>query len=136
ERHVPVLVTGRVAHGELRAELAASEIVKPLATATPTPPIAINPAPLPAPTPNPTVNVSNENWPFKVGEQLNYQIFIGPNTTPMGIATFQVRGRSRYFDHDGFYFSVNAQTTNAMARIFVARDQIESYVDPRALFPF
>jgi hypothetical protein len=54
----------------------------------------------------------------------------------MGSATFQVRGRSRYFDHDGIYFSVNAQTTNAMARIFVARDQIESYVDPKALFPF
>jgi hypothetical protein len=136
ERHVPVLVTARVAQGEWRAELAASEIVKPLATTTPTPPIAVNPAPLPAPTPSPTVSVANENWPFKVGEQLNYQIFIGPNATPMGSATFQVRGRSRYFDHDGFYFSVNAQTTNAMARIFVARDQIESYVDPKALFPF
>ena len=137
ERHVPVLVTGRVSHGELRAELAASEMIKPPATATPTPPIAVTPAPLPAPTPNPTVPiVANENWPFTVGEQLNYQIFVGPNTTPMGIATFQVRGRSRYFDQDGFYLSVNAQTTNAMARVFVARDQIESYVDPKALFPF
>ena len=137
ERHVPVLVTARVGSGQLRAELAASEIIKPpAAIAKPTPPIAVSPAPLPAPTPNPTVPVSNENWPFTVGEQLNYQIFIGPNTTPMGTASFQVRGRSRYFDHDGFFFSVNAQTTNAMARLFVARDQIESYVDPKALFPF
>jgi Protein of unknown function (DUF3108) len=136
ERHVPVLVTARVAGGELRAELAASEIVKPPAVVAPTPQIAVNPGPLPAPAPNPTVVVSNENWPFTVGEQLNYQIFIGPETTPMGIATFQVRGRSRYFDHDGFYLTVNAQTTNALARVFVARDQIDSYVDPRALFPF
>jgi hypothetical protein len=136
ERHVPVLVTARVAHGELRAELAASEIIKPLAVATPTPPVAVTPAPLPVPTPNPTVTVSSENWPFTVGEQLNYQIFIGSNATPMGTATFQVRGRSRYFNQDGFFFSANAQTTNAMARLFVARDQIESYVDPKALFPF
>ena len=137
ERHVPVLVTAKVSTGELRAELAASEIIKPpAAAATPTPQIAVNPGPLPTPTPNPTLNTSFENWPFTVGEQLNYQIFIGSSTTPMGIATFQVRGRSRYFDHDGFYFSVNAQTTNALARIFTARDQIESYVEPKALFPF
>jgi hypothetical protein len=136
ERHVPVLVTARVANGELRAELAASEIVKPPPIAAPTPQIAVNPGPLPAPTPNPTVIVSNENWPFAIGEQLNYQIFIGPQTTPAGIATFQVRGRSRYFERDGFYLTVNAQTTNALARVFVARDQIDSYVDPKALFPF
>ena len=136
ERHVPVLVTARVGAGQMRAELAASEIVKPPAIVAPTPQIAIKPAPLPTPTPNPTVVVSNENWPFTIGEQLNYQIFIGPETTPAGIATFQVRGRSRYFEHDGFYFTVNAQTTNALARVFVARDQIDSYVDPRALFPF
>ena len=136
ERHVPVLISARVASGELRAELAASEIVTPPATAAPTPAIAVNPAPLPAPTPNPTVPVVNESWPFAVGEQLNYQIFIGSEAVPMGIATFQVRGRSRYFDHDGFYLTVNAQTTNALARVFVARDQIDSYVDPKALFPF
>ena len=137
ERHIPVLVTARVGSGEMRAELAASEIVKPPpAVVAPTRQIAVNPAPLPTPTPNPTVVVSNEAWPFTVGEQLNYQIFVGPQTTPAGIATFQVRGRSRYFEHDGFYFTVNAQTTNALARVFVARDQIDSYVDPRALFPF
>ena len=136
ERHVPVLVTARVGTGELRAELAASEIVAPPPAATPTPSIAVNPGPLPAATPNPTVAVSNEGWPFSVGEQLNYQIFVGAEATPMGIATFQVRGRSKYFDHDGFYLTVNAQTTNALARVFVARDQIDSYVDPKALFPF
>jgi hypothetical protein len=137
ERHVPVLVTAKVSTGEIRAELAASEIVKPpAAIPTPTQPIAVNPGPLPTPTPNPTVNTSFENWPFSVGEQLNYQVFIGSNTTPMALATFQVRGRSRYFDQDGFYFSVNAQTTNALARLFAARDQIESYVEPKALFPF
>jgi len=137
ERHVPVLVTAKVSTGELRAELAASEMAKPVtAAATPTPQIAVKPGPLPTPTPNPAVNTSFENWPFTAGEQLNYQIFIGSSTTPMGIATFQVRGRSRYFERDGLYFSVNAQTTNALARMFTARDQIDSYVEPKALFPF
>lgn len=137
ERHVPVLVTAKVATGEIRAELAASEIIKPPAAApAPTRQIAVDPAPLPKPRPAPTVDTSSENWPFTVGEQLNYQIFIGPSTTPVGIASFQVRGRSRYFDRDGFYFSVNAQTTNALARVFTARDTVESYAEPKALFPF
>jgi hypothetical protein len=138
ERHVPVLITAKVSTGELRAELAASDVIKPVPIATPTPQIAVRPAPLPTPV---TASASapstaDENWPFTVGEQLNYQIFIGPTTAPMGIATFQVRGRSRYFDRDGFYFTVNAHTTNALSRVFTARDQMDSYVEPKALFPF
>lgn len=137
ERHVPVLITAEVGDGDLRAELAASEIITPKPIATPTPQIAVRPGPIPAATPAPTVApVIDDDLPFKVGEQLNYQIFIGPNPTPMGIATFQVKGRQRYFDSDGFHLSVNAHTTNALAQVFVARDQIDSYVDPKALLPF
>ena len=139
ERHVPVLITGRVSTSQFRAELAASEIIKPPAVAAATPDVTVRPGPMPAPTPNAgslTSNNGNENWPFSVGEQLNYQIFIGPGTTPMALATFQVRGRQRYFERDGIYLSVNAQTTNALARVFTARDQIDSYVEPKALLPF
>ena len=78
----------------------------------------------------------SEGLPFKIGEQLNYQIFVGNNNTPLGVATFQVRGRSRYFERDGVYLSVAAQTTGAAARLFVARDQIDSYVDPKTLLPY
>ncbi|HSK64487.1 MAG TPA: DUF3108 domain-containing protein [Pyrinomonadaceae bacterium] len=139
ERHVPVLITAEVGDGDLRAELAASEIVKPPPLPAPTP-VNAEPGPVPAPTlppaTTPTAPPATENWPFKVGEQLNYQIFIGAGTTPLGIATFHVRGRQRYFDRDGFYFTVNANTTNAAAQIFVARDQVDSYVDPKALLPY
>lgn len=136
ERHIPVLATARVNSGDLRAELAASEIVKPPPPAAPTP-TPIIPAPLPTPAAAvPPATGGNEDWPFTIGEQLNYQIFVGPNTTPAGLATFQVRARSKYFDHDGLYFSVNAQTTNALAQVFVARDQIDSYVEPKTLLPF
>lgn len=136
ERHVPVLLTGRVSSGDLRAELAGSEIIAPPpGTAIPTPvPIAPAPNPNPAPATRP-VDLRG-SWPFSLNEQLNYQVFVGTGTTPMGTATFQVRGRSRYFERDGIFLTVTAQTTNAAARIFVAKDQIDSYVDPAGLLPF
>jgi hypothetical protein len=136
ERHVPVLFTGRVNNGELRAELASSEIIEaPPVIAVPTPTIAPNPA-LPVATSTPPPPVVEPTWPFTLDEQLNYQIFIGTSTTALGTASFQVRGRSRYFERDGVFLTVTAQTTNAAARVFVARDQIDSYVDPKGLLPY
>jgi hypothetical protein len=133
ERRVPVLVRARVRSGDLTAELAGSELIKPPEEiATPTPKIVAAPAPKPVEQPAALA----ENLPFKIGEQLNYQVFIGTNNTPMGSASFQVRGRQRYFDHDGVFLNVTAQTTGAAASVFVARDQIESYVDPKAFLPF
>ena len=136
ERRVPVLMTARLKSGELIAELAGSELLKPPAeTATPTPPIVAAPAPTPKPTPAPPPPLS-ANLPFKLGEQLNYQVFIGNSNTPLGSASFHVRGRQRYFERDGLFLTVTAQTTGAAAKLFVARDQIDSYVDPKALLPY
>jgi hypothetical protein len=139
ERHVPVLITGHVSTNQFRAELASSEIVKPPPVAAATPEATVRPGPIPAPTPNAgslTIHNVDGDWPFNVGEQLNYQIFIGSGITPMATATFQVRGRQRYFERDGLYLSVSAQTTNALARLFTARDQIDSYVELKTLLPF
>ena len=132
--HVPVLMITRLSAGELRAELAGSELIKPPGeTATPTPPIIAAPRPSPSPAVPPPLS---SNLPFKLGEELNYQVFIGSSNTPLGMASFQVRGRSRYFERDGLLLTVTAQTTGAGARIFVARDQIDSYVDPKSLLPY
>ena len=129
--HVPVLFTARVSSGELRAELAGSELIKPPdAKPTPTPAIAVAPVPGPAAPPR------LDDMPFTLGEQLNYQVFIGSSNTALGLASFQVRGRSRYFDRDGLFLSVVAQTTGAAAQLFTARDQVDSYVDPKALLPY
>src|SRR5262245_39660376 len=135
ERHVPVLATGKVSTGDLRAELAGSELVKPTAPSGSPSPITPRPAatPLPTPTPQP---MSRLDWPFEIGEQLNYQVYLGPSSTPAGQATFQINGHSRYFDREGLLFSVRAQTTGAIARVFVANDQMESYVDPKGLLPY
>jgi hypothetical protein len=142
ERHIPVLLTARHRAGEIRAELAGSDFVVPptvaAPTPTPTPPIA---AATPTPTPtrrNPirTASADLSNLPFKVGEQLNYQVFLGTSPTPVGTVSFQVRGQSRYFDREGLFFSVRAQTTGVVGRVFTADDQISTYVDPRTLLPF
>ena len=134
ERHVPVLMIARLKSGDLTAELAGSEIIKPPAeTATPTPPIVVAPAPTPTPALPPPLS---PNLPFKLGEELNYQVFVGNSNTPLGSASFKVRGRQRYFERDGLFLTVTAQTTGAAARLLVARDQIDSYVDPKALLPY
>jgi hypothetical protein len=135
ERHVPVLLTSKVKGAKLTAELAGSEFVKPAASPIATPMPAATVAPTPKPTPSPTTTVKEE-WPFTIGEQLNYQIFLGNNPTMVGIANFQVRGRSRYHNRDGVLFGVKAQTTGAAARMFEANDQINSYVDPKSLLPY
>lgn len=135
ERHVPVLMTARLDAGELRAELAGSEILKP-AIETPSPTPKITAAPLPNPAPAAPPPALSADSPFTIGEQLNYQVFIGTNNSALGLATFQVRGRQRYFDRDGVFLSVSAQTTGAAARLFVANDKVESYVDPKALLPY
>jgi hypothetical protein len=136
ERHVPVLFTGRINSGDLRAELASSEMIEAAPdTAAPKPTIAPDPAPTATATPTPNPAADTE-WPFPLNEQLNYQVFVGPSTTALGTANFQVRGRARYFERNGIFFTVTAQTTNAAARVFVAKDQIDSYVDPRGLLPY
>ena len=132
--HVPLLMTGRIASGDVRAELAGSELVAPPTEKPPAPPpIAVAPAPTPTATTPPALD---PNLPFTVGEQLNYQVFIGSSNTPLGLATFQVGPRNRYFERDGLFLSVTAQTTGAASRLFVAKDRVDSYVDPKGLLPF
>lgn len=142
ERHVPVLVTARHPAGEIRTELAASEFI-----ATPAVPPPPGPTPTPPSTPprqSPTAipvepaaeEATLEGLPFKVGEQLNYQVFLPNIPASVARASFQVRARSKYFDHDGLWFTVSAQTSNALQHLFVANDVMSSYVDPKALLPF
>ncbi|HXT62525.1 MAG TPA: DUF3108 domain-containing protein [Pyrinomonadaceae bacterium] len=136
EWHVPVLVTGRHDDGEIRAELAASELGVPAAPSA-------TPVPTPV-TPNPPRNVTTPpanagaplNLPFKVGEQLSYQVYLGTSADPVGSLTFAVTARGRYFNRDGLLFTVTAQTNSAGGRLFFVNDKILSYVDPETLLPF
>lgn len=141
QRHVPVLIVTRLSAGEIRAELAGSAFVTP-PTVSPTP----VPTPVPGTPPTrtpvaiPRTPASEDaglgDLPFKVGEQLNYQVFLPNIPAAVATATFQVRARSKYFDRDGLLFTVNAQTTNALQRLFAANDSMSSYVDPKSLLPF
>jgi hypothetical protein len=138
QRHVPVLIVSRIPMGEVRAELAGSGFV-----ATPPAPPVASPTPVSGTPPRTPVvipvapdDAGPTDLPFKVGEQLNYQVFLPSVKAPVGAATFHVRARSKYFDHDGFMFTLSAQTTNALQKLFVANDVMTSYVDPKSLLPF
>jgi hypothetical protein len=140
ERHVPVLISIKLKAGEIRAELAGSQLVPGL----PSKVAAKSPEVLPpsTPAPNPT-NPPNSGpgplamaFPFKVGEQLNYQAFLASVQQPVGTIGFQVRPRSKYFDKDGLLLTVTAETTNAAQRLFFAKDSLSSYVDPQTLLPY
>lgn len=137
QRHVPILLTARHSIGEIRAELAGSEFVQ---TATPPPGATPTPAPVNPAQPGPPVSPGGDGaldgLPFRVGEQLNYQAFLPNIAQAAGLATFQVRGRSKYFDRDGLFLTLGAQTTNALQHLFFATDVINSYVDPKTLLPF
>jgi hypothetical protein len=153
ERHVPVLITAKLSAGELQAELAGSEFIAtpavppaPIATPNPIPaPVAL-PTPSPVtvpgvrpvatPTPSASDDRSLADLPFKVGEQLNYRVYLPNIAASVGMATFQVRAHSKYFDHDGLLFTASAQTTNALQQLFTANDIMSSYVDPKTLLPF
>ena len=101
-------MTARHRAGEIRAELAGLEFVTP-PTQNQTGPIANKPLTSPkdpSVVPNnngptqPSADNGNgdghlDNLPFKVGEQLNYQVFLGNLAQPVGNATFHFRSRSR-----------------------------------------
>ncbi len=134
-RHLPVLITAKHPAGEIRAELAGSEIVPP--PAVPGPRTNVIPAAKPTPTATPAeIPKAPLDLPFKVGEQLNYQVYLGAGVQPVGSITLAVRTRGRYFNRDGLQFAAAAQTTGAGARVFAVNDQITSYVDPETLLPF
>lgn len=158
ERHVPVLISARHRAGEIRVELASAEFVgdtqDPLATADPTPPpsdpgirlppgqLAGNNPPRVIPTPAPTppsgsaAAATPADLPFKPGEQLNFNFFLGPNAQPAGSASFLVRPRARYFNREGLLLTANLQTTGAVQALFPVSDQVNSYVDVSSVLPF
>ena len=157
ERHLPVMITARVRGGDVRVALASDETVLPPApdqlTAAPTPNARPTPSALPpdpgnpdarprpgpartTPTPAAARAGAADDLPFSVGEQLNFNFFLGNSQQPVGTASFQVRGRSRYFDREGIQFSATMATNQALDRVFSVRDQINSYVDAATLMPF
>src|SRR2546423_909625 len=145
EWHVPVRIEAKHKDGEIRAELAASELTVPAAvtpTSQQTPRSSDGTSVTPRAS-SPTVNTSATanagaplNLPFKVGEDLNYQVYLGNTAQPVGSIHFVVNSRGRYFNRDGLLFNVTAQTTGTGARVYFVNDKISSYVDPETLVPF
>lgn len=196
ERHVPVFASARHPAGEIRAELAGSELpgtTPPLidapqsqvatsqsqfqpapnpntsspsgipgipgistAPATVTPSGTDTPPPVNPVTPNATTPGKTgkggvtgplsappatssslpAGLPFAAGEQLNFNIYLENVAQPVGLASFQVRSRSKYFGRDGLMLTGKAQTVGTAQTLLTADDQITTYVDPITLLPF
>ena len=151
ERHVPVLITAKLPSGEIRAELAASELAIPDAgpangTAQTSKTLTQDPLPvkskpgtrgnIPTLTGETISDLPLKDVPFRIGEQLTYQVYLSSSPQQVGTITFVLKSRGRYFNRDGLLFSVTAQTTGAGGRVFPVNDQINSYVDPTTLLPF
>jgi Protein of unknown function (DUF3108) len=145
ERHIPVLISAHHPAGEIRIELASAEMITPPppdanATTQPTPqPPSVRPTPGVAPTPLPPgvpPVASLPDLPFKPGEQLNFNFFLGAAAQPVGTASFQVRQRARYFNHDGLMLTALMQTTGAGQTLFPVNDRISTYVNPSTMLPF
>ncbi|MFS8085702.1 MAG: DUF3108 domain-containing protein, partial [Acidobacteriota bacterium] len=126
EFHVPVLITAKHPSGEIRAQLAGSEVVgvvnagagSPIiGTPTPTPTmpqkpaIIVNPRTGGSTSSSPTVGGGTPlDLPFRIGEQLNYQVYLAGTSQSVGSITLAVRARERYFNRDGLFFAATAQT--------------------------
>jgi hypothetical protein len=146
ERHVPVLITAKLKAGQIRAELAAAELTipeggptQPIKPGINDHPVKTNPTPRGPQTPPGGIGsgLPLKDVPFKIGEQLTYQVFL--STSPqqsVGTITFALKSRGQYFNRDGLLISVTAQTTGAGGRVFPVTDQITSYIDPTTLLPF
>jgi hypothetical protein len=136
ERHIPVLISVRLAAGEVRAELASIDVSEPVQTPQQ---IAAQPTPTPRPTPRPLEQKNPPkplNLPFEIGEQMSFNFYLGAATQPLGVANFQVRSRGVYFSHDGILLSATLATTEAGQRLFPVSDKIDAYVDATTLLPF
>jgi hypothetical protein len=141
ERHVPVLLVARHPSGEIRAALASDEMVLPpaaqIANQPPSPqPTPARPNPTPRPTPTPRASGAPNDLPFDVSEQLNFNFFLGNAAQPVGTASFTVRSRGRYFNHDGMIISATMATNDLAARLFPVRDAVVTYVGTTTLLPF
>jgi hypothetical protein len=158
ERHVPVLISARHRAGEIRVELASAEFVgetqDPVAAVSPTPapadpgirlppeqlagnnPPRTTPTPAVTPRPGPGASAPTADLPFKPGEQLNFNFFLGPNAQPAGSASLLVRPRARYFNREGLLLTANLQTAGPVQTLFPVSDQINSYVDSSSVLPF
>lgn len=143
EWHVPVLITARRQGADIQIELAGSALTAPVTTS---PRTTVEPAPSnirPINTPTPISRDPSRlepapatviDLPFKVGEQLNYQVYMGDTNKPIGSLNFALKSRDRFFNRDGLMFSATAQTNSGA--IITVKDQVTSYVDPTTLLPF
>lgn len=141
DRHVPVFISVQIAAGEIRAELASALLPTAPPAAQPETNIAVTPntpelsVPRNVPAEATPTNAASGATP-SVGEQLNYNVFLGASAQAVGTVACEVRGRGRFFDREALLVNATARTAGVGERLFPVNDRITSYLDPATLLPF
>lgn len=136
-KHLPVLMIARLQVGEIRVEIASISMIEPPANTAVQPTQNLQSARPVATAANPPTGAPlGADLPFAVGEQLNYQVYLGNVPQPVASLAYVVRARAKYFGRDGLLLNGTAQTTGPSGRLVAVNDQISSYVDPVTLLPF
>jgi hypothetical protein len=76
------------------------------------------------------------NRPFGVGEQLNFNYFLGEGAQLVGTGSYRALARGTFFGRDGLLLASSMQTNGAGQALFPVNNQINSYVDPATLLPY
>lgn len=146
DRKIPVLITLQAPQGEIRADLAAVQIL-PTEPETKDEQLEVKPTPLqpaklpirrpPPPRPMPKPYLDNQpldrDLPFALGEKLNFEVNRG--TQKVGDVQLEVKERKFVAGHDALLLCATAQPFGN-TNVFRALDKIESLIDPNFLVPF
>ncbi len=144
DQKIPVMIRFRTSKGEFKATLASMQTMEggfsnqtldePLPTPLPTPEPAKTPKPVPTPTPYVDNQPLSADFPFKLGENLNYQIL--SNSQIVGTVSLKAASRQLFSGRDSLLLSADFLKNDLSSNLFNSGDTIRTYVNPDLLTPF
>ena len=142
EARIPVSIRFKTAKGEFQAVIAGIQMLEPeaavaSAAVTPTPLITPRPLPTPKPLATPAPYVNNQplsaDYPFKLGETLEYQI--SNNGQMLGMIMLQVKERKLVANEDSLLLTATVTASSPGQQILHLNDTITAQVNPDTLAP-
>lgn len=139
EARLPVLIRFKTAKGEFRGEIASIQMLDGQPEASPAPTPAQTPRPVSTPTPAPTPPPYVENqpllpeFPFVLGETLQYQL--ANNGQRFALVTIQAKERKLFMNEDSLLLTATVTGTEPGNQLFNLNDAIRAQVNPDSLAP-
>ncbi len=143
ERKIPVMIRFKTSKGEFKATMASIQtmesefsnqnINEPLPTPIPTPEPAKTPKPIPTPTPYIENQPLSADFPFKLGETLNYQVM--NNSQIVGTVSLKAGTRQMLAGKDSLLLTADFLKNDLGSNLFNSGDTIKTFVNPDLLTP-